>query len=90
MTMQKNSKIAAALLTAFVLFLPTALTAQESTLTIVRGDLDFDGPPSENVYEVPVSLSIWGPLFEDGRVCSIGIVFDKVFGIAEKRPPNFS
>jgi len=56
----------------------------------IGGDLDFDGPPSENMYEVPVSLSIWGPLYEDGRVCSIGIALEKAFGIAEKRPPNFS
>ena len=56
----------------------------------IGGDLDFDGPPSENVYEVPISLSIWGPLYEDGRVCSIGMALEKAFGIAERRPPEFS
>jgi Asp-tRNA(Asn)/Glu-tRNA(Gln) amidotransferase A subunit family amidase len=56
----------------------------------IGGDLDFDGPPSENIYEVPVSLSIWGPLYEDGRICSIAMALEKAFGIAEKRPPSFS
>ena len=54
------------------------------------GDLDFDGPPSEHVYEVPISMSIWGPLFEDGRVCRIGMEFEKAIGIADKRPPRFT
>ncbi len=56
----------------------------------IGGDLDFDGPSSENIYEVPVSLSIWGPLYEDGRICSIAMALEKAFGIAEKRPPSFS
>jgi len=56
----------------------------------IGGDLDFDGPPSENIYEVPVSLSIWGPLYEDGRVCRIGMALEKAFGFADKRPPGFS
>jgi Asp-tRNA(Asn)/Glu-tRNA(Gln) amidotransferase A subunit family amidase len=56
----------------------------------IGGDLDFDGPPSDKLYEVPVSLTIWGPLYEDGRVCSIGMALEKEFGIAAKRPPGFS
>jgi len=56
----------------------------------IGGDLDFDGPTSEKIYEVPVSMSIWGPLYEDGRVCSIGMALEKAFGIAERRPPGFS
>lgn len=56
----------------------------------IGGDLDFDAPPSESIYEVPVSLSIWGPLYEDGRVCRIGMALEKAFGFAEKRPPSFS
>lgn len=54
------------------------------------GDLDFDGPVSEKIYEVPTSLSIWGPLYEDGRVCRLGMALEKAFGIAAKRPPGFS
>ena len=54
------------------------------------GDLDFDGPVSDKIYEVPISLSIWGPLYEDGRICRIGMALEKAFGIAEKRPPSFS
>ena len=56
----------------------------------IGGDLDFDGPPSDKIYEVPISLSIWGPLYEDGRVCRIGMALEKAFGIAERRPPGFS
>jgi len=56
----------------------------------IGGDLDFDGPPSENIYEVPVSLTVWGPLYEDGRVCRIGMALEKAFGIAARRPPGFS
>jgi Asp-tRNA(Asn)/Glu-tRNA(Gln) amidotransferase A subunit family amidase len=56
----------------------------------IGGDLDFDGPTSEKIYEVPVSMSIWGPLYEDGRICSIGMALEKAFGIAERRPPGFS
>lgn len=56
----------------------------------IGGDLDFDGPASRKVYEVPNSLTIWGPLYEDGRVSSIGIALEKVFGLVARRPAEFS
>ena len=45
--MLENSRIAAALITAIVLFLPTALAAQDATLAIVGGRLidGYGGPP---------------------------------------------
>ena len=55
----------------------------------IGSDLDFDGPVTEKMYEVPISLSIWGPLYEDGRVCRFGMALEKALGIAAKRPPDF-
>lgn len=56
----------------------------------IGGDLGFGGPPSDKEYEVPVALTIWGPLYEDGRICEIGMALQRELGVWQQRPPMFS
>ncbi len=47
----------------------------------------FGAPASNDKKEVPVSLTLWGPLFEEGKLCQIGTAFEKQLAVQHLRPP---
>jgi len=50
-------------------------------------DEKFYGSPSSGIKKkVPVCLNLWGPLFEDGKICQIGIAIENKLNIQGERP----
>lgn len=47
----------------------------------------YGAPASGRKYKVPVSLTLWGPLFEDGKICRIGMALEKELSVQHLRPP---
>ena len=46
----------------------------------------YCAPPSATKSLVPVALTLWGPLFEDGRLCQFGIALEKELQVQKLRP----
>jgi Asp-tRNA(Asn)/Glu-tRNA(Gln) amidotransferase A subunit family amidase len=46
------------------------------------GDADSQAP----LFEVPQGISLWGRLFDEGRLCNLGMALEAALGVAERRP----
>jgi Asp-tRNA(Asn)/Glu-tRNA(Gln) amidotransferase A subunit family amidase len=44
-------------------------------------------PGDKNVYEVPHGISLWGPLFDEGLLCNMGMALEAELGVCSRRPP---
>ncbi len=47
----------------------------------------YGGPASGIKRKVPVSVALWGPLFEEGRICRIGMALERALDVQALRPP---
>lgn len=47
----------------------------------------YGPPPSGKKFKVPVSVTLWGPLYEDGAICRIGMALERELGVQHMRPP---
>ena len=47
----------------------------------------YGPPPSGKKYKVPVSLTLWGPLYQDGAICRIGMALERELDVQHMRPP---
>ena len=39
-------------------------------------------------YAVPDGITLWGRLFEDGRLLNLGLALERRFDVARRRPPT--
>jgi Asp-tRNA(Asn)/Glu-tRNA(Gln) amidotransferase A subunit family amidase len=46
------------------------------------------GAPSGPAYTVPHGITLWGGLFEDGRLLNLGMALERICGVAGRRPPT--
>ncbi len=46
------------------------------------GQAAADGPS----FEVPAGISLWAGLFDEGRLCNLGMALEKELGVSERRP----
>jgi Asp-tRNA(Asn)/Glu-tRNA(Gln) amidotransferase A subunit family amidase len=46
------------------------------------------GAPSGPAYTVPHGITLWGRLFEDGRLLNLGMALERVLNVAGRRPPT--
>ena len=49
-------------------------------------DPEYHDAPSGKERKVPVAFTLWGPLFEEGKLCRIGMEFEKALNINQSRP----
>ena len=49
-----------------------------------------DGPraPSGPAHTVPHGITLWGRLFEEGRLLNLGLALERKVGVARRRPPT--
>lgn len=59
---------------------------ERPTRTIFGAATDESG----DTFTVPMSTSLWAPLFEEGNIIALGRAIEEVLGVAERRPPQFS
>jgi Asp-tRNA(Asn)/Glu-tRNA(Gln) amidotransferase A subunit family amidase len=45
-------------------------------------------PPRDDapLFEVPQGISLWGRLFDEGRLCNLGMALEAALGVADRRP----
>ncbi|MEL7472547.1 MAG: amidase [Planctomycetota bacterium] len=48
---------------------------------VVRSGLDTNGRPH--------GVTLWGRLFDEGRLCNAAMALERAFGVANRRPPGF-
>ena len=55
--------------------------------SLADGKLDL-GHEAEHVrlFEVPQGISLWGRLFDEGRLCNLGMALESALGVASRRP----
>ena len=51
-------------------------------------DLKYYDAPSGKKKKVPVAFTLWGPLFEEGKLCRIGMEIEKELNINKLRPEH--
>lgn len=54
--------------------------------TLTDGPVPTDAAPDAPVFEVPQGISLWGRLFDEGRLLSLGIALERVLGVVDLRP----
>ena len=55
--------------------------------SLAGGRLDIGEPgDSAKTYEVPQGISLWAGLFDEGRLCNLGMALEAALGVAERRP----
>ena len=47
----------------------------------------FGAPPTGQQTEVPVSLTLWGSLFEEGKLCQAGMALERKLAVQHLKPP---
>jgi Asp-tRNA(Asn)/Glu-tRNA(Gln) amidotransferase A subunit family amidase len=50
--------------------------------TLTTGEPDQGG----RLFRTPHGISLWGPLFEEGRILNLGMALERAFGVAALRP----
>lgn len=52
----------------------------------------FGAPADESgeTFTVPMTTSLWAPLFEEGRMLALGQAIEAELGVADRRPPQFA
>jgi Asp-tRNA(Asn)/Glu-tRNA(Gln) amidotransferase A subunit family amidase len=65
-------------------FLRAATRADPS---LAHGKLDVGGQTeTPRLFEVPQGISLWAGLFDEGRLCNLGMALEAVLGVADRRP----
>lgn len=56
-----------------------------------RGPVDsLTGAPQPGATrDMPIGVTLWGRLFDEGALCRVGLALQHRFGVAERRPPGF-
>lgn len=49
-------------------------------------DPEYHDAPSGKKKKVPVAFTLWGPLFEEGKLCRLGMAFEKALNTNQSRP----
>ena len=55
--------------------------------SLAGGKLDVGGPiAGARAVEVPQGISLWTGLFDEGRLCNLGMALEAALGVADRRP----
>jgi Asp-tRNA(Asn)/Glu-tRNA(Gln) amidotransferase A subunit family amidase len=55
--------------------------------SLAEGKLDSGKAPAAGpLFEVPQGISLWGRLFDEGRLCNLGMALEAALGVAARRP----
>ena len=55
--------------------------------SLAGGKLDIGAAEQDTgSHEVPQGVSLWGPLFDEGRLLNLGMALEAALGVAERRP----
>ena len=54
--------------------------------TLTDGPVLTSAAPGAPLFEVPQGISLWGRLFDEGRLLSLGIALERALGVAGRRP----
>ena len=60
-------------------------TRSDPTLADGRLELGHAAEPAR-LFEVPQGISLWGRLFDEGRLCNLGMALEAALGVAARRP----
>ena len=60
-------------------------TRSDPSLADGKLDIGTAGKNSKS-YEVPQGISLWGPLFDEGRLLNLGMALEAELGVAARRP----
>jgi len=57
----------------------------------VNRDLEDNGTPANGAetFRTPRGVSLWGNLFEEGKIIALGRALEEALGVANDRPPGF-
>jgi Asp-tRNA(Asn)/Glu-tRNA(Gln) amidotransferase A subunit family amidase len=59
--------------------------AQKPNRTLFSGET----PEGAETFRVPRGISLWGDLFQEGKIIALGAAIEKALGVAGERPPGF-
>ncbi len=59
--------------------------AQKPNRTLTTGET----PEGAETFRVPRGISLWGDLFQEGKIIALGAAMEKALGVAGDRPPGF-
>jgi Asp-tRNA(Asn)/Glu-tRNA(Gln) amidotransferase A subunit family amidase len=59
--------------------------AQKPNRTLTTGET----PEGAETFRVPRGISLWGDLFQEGKIIALGAAMEKALGVAGERPPGF-
>ena len=54
--------------------------------TLMDGPVPISDATEAPLFEVPQGISLWGRLFDEGRLLSLGIALERALGVAGRRP----
>lgn len=62
-------------------------TATRSEPSLANGKLEVgEAAQSGPLFEVPQGISLWAGLFDEGRLCNLGMALEAALGVAHRRP----
>lgn len=62
-------------------------TPTRSDPSLAGGKLDIgSAAETEKAFEVPQGISLWSGLFDEGRLCNLGMALEAELGVADRRP----
>jgi Asp-tRNA(Asn)/Glu-tRNA(Gln) amidotransferase A subunit family amidase len=59
--------------------------AQKPNRTLTAGET----PEGAETFRVPRGISLWGDLFQEGKIIALGAAMEKALGVFGERPPGF-
>jgi Asp-tRNA(Asn)/Glu-tRNA(Gln) amidotransferase A subunit family amidase len=59
--------------------------AQKPNRTLTTGET----PEGAETFRVPRGISLWGDLFQEGKIIALGAAMEKALGVAGERPPGY-
>ena len=62
-------------------------TRGEASLGSGTLDTGQEDAGSEALYETPHGISLWSGLFDEGRLCNLGVALEKQLDVWRSRPP---
>ena len=60
--------------------------ATRSPASLGSGRLTTGEPTTGSLFRVPQGISLWGRLFDEGRLVALGIALERALGVAAERP----
>ncbi len=55
--------------------------------SLAHGKLEIGGETgTARLFEVPQGISLWAGLFDEGRLCNLGLALELALGVADRRP----